>query len=206
MVSEFTCPIGGETFKQNQTSSGFQAGAMLDFKPYGAIHAPWPLPTCPINGFVMFKNNFTSEELELLKPLIEESIYKQSSQHFRAFLMMQKLNAPLQQQFNMLLQAVWGGGLLYIPKAHELVSSLLANQTLDEKRKVNFNLLKIEFERRQSKFVEAQNSLNELEGKHPDVLKTPIFGCQKQLIEQKNPNPSPIPNQHYKCGGFSPAG
>ena len=70
---EFTCPIGGEEFRQKMAGSGTSFGQFFDFRPYGPIESPWPLPVCPGNGFVMFKREFSDAELARLSGFVGNS-------------------------------------------------------------------------------------------------------------------------------------
>ena len=63
LMTEYTCPIGGEKFKTH-----------------------FILPQCPTNKFVMFKREFTKEELEKYEKIINskeyKSIPKNPSEHY----------------------------------------------------------------------------------------------------------------------------
>ena len=63
LITEYTCPIGGEKFKTH-----------------------FILPQCPTNKFVMFKNEFTKEELQKYEKIINskeyKSIPKNPSEHY----------------------------------------------------------------------------------------------------------------------------
>ena len=61
---EHTCPIGGEKFTLDMLMSGVSVDVKTDLEPLGAIMAPTPIPICPSNQFVMFKNDFTQQELD----------------------------------------------------------------------------------------------------------------------------------------------
>ncbi len=206
MEHQYTCPIGGETFKQTMASSGTSYGAMLDFKPYGPIAAPWPLAVCPSNGFVMYKHDFTEQELALLQPLIEEASYRSASPHYRAYRMMKAINAPIKQQFNMLLGSTWRGTNEYRQEALGVVQLLLLDSAISMKERINFSLLKIEFERRLGLFDQSMQTLTEFEvmKTDPEVIPVLIIACQRDLISKKNASPSPIPNERIKCGDFAP--
>src|SRR5262245_6172517 len=67
---EMECPYDGTRFTATLQASGTSAGMRLDFRPVGAIASPSPLAVCPTNGFVFFKDKFSSDELEKLRPLV----------------------------------------------------------------------------------------------------------------------------------------
>jgi hypothetical protein len=63
---EMTCPIGGESFKVTTIgSSGTMFDRSLDLKPIGLTAVSWPLVKCPSNGFVMYQQKFSDDELAL---------------------------------------------------------------------------------------------------------------------------------------------
>ncbi len=75
---EFTCPIGGEKFTADVVGSHTQFGMRLDLRPIGAMLAPIPLPVCPGNGFVMFKRQFTPEEIKAIETIVITEEYRQA--------------------------------------------------------------------------------------------------------------------------------
>lgn len=86
--SEKTCPYDGTKFRFIGQGSGTSFGQQLDLKPVGAIESPWPIAVCPTNGFVFFKDEFNSAELERLKPLILSAEYqatKEETPYYRAY-------------------------------------------------------------------------------------------------------------------------
>ena len=110
--STFTCPIGGEKFEGMVVLSGYQAGQRLDFRPYGAIVAPAPLPKCPGNGFVMYKDEFSEEELAKLGPIVASKEYqamqKQHRTYFLAAYLEEKMGEATERSFaSRYLRASW---------------------------------------------------------------------------------------------------
>jgi TPR repeat protein len=107
----FTCPIGGETFSSLAQLSGYQAGSFLDFKPYGRLAAPSPLPRCPSNGMVMYKNKFTQEELARLEEYVLSEEYqnlrKVHTNYYLVSRLKKYLGAPQNEIPFTLLQATW---------------------------------------------------------------------------------------------------
>jgi hypothetical protein len=210
MVENFVCPLGGESFKQTMAGSGYQAGVMLDLKPYGPIAAPWPLPVCPGNGFVIYKRDFAPDDLEKLKSLIGTPQYPLASPpHYRAYLMMKHLGQPPKQQFGLLLRATWrtyGPDNLYAKEALDLVTSLLQDTSLEARERLSFTLLKGELQRRLGLFTDSKNTFDALSAPDSqlDAFSRSIVSCQLDLNKANNRNPSPVPNEHYKCGSFAP--
>ena len=77
-TKEVVCPLGGEKFQTTVDMSGTRFGMQLDLKPLGPIAAPWRLPVCPGNHFVVYKDteDFTDDEIRHLESAPErESIH-----------------------------------------------------------------------------------------------------------------------------------
>src|SRR5262245_12112417 len=77
---EVTCPIGGQTLKTKAVAIYRQTGMRLDSKPLGSLVAPMPYPVCPENGFVMYKDEFSEDELATLRPIVLSETYRQARQ------------------------------------------------------------------------------------------------------------------------------
>lgn len=92
---EFTCPIGGEKFTAEVVNSHTQFGMRLDLRPVGAMLAPIPLPVCPGNGFVMFKNDFTPEDIKALEPIVLSDDYRQARKQHTDYYMVAFMRAKL---------------------------------------------------------------------------------------------------------------
>ena len=107
---ELECPIGGEKFKTNLAASGSIFGTYLDFRPFGAIATPFPLARCPGNGFVMFKESFTPDELKTLEAFVASPAYqglRPETNYYLASRLLAVLDAPPQQIAQALVRASW---------------------------------------------------------------------------------------------------
>ena len=56
--------------------SGTSEGRYLDLAHFGAVIDPRPLPTCPKDGFVVFKEQFTAEEQDRLRAIVASKEYQ----------------------------------------------------------------------------------------------------------------------------------
>ena len=105
---KMTCPVGGERFTHVATGSYSTWGARPDGKPYGSWTFPSPLPQCPKNGLVLFKE-FTAPEVAKLRPLIASPEYRAMVQrdtpYYRASWLARTV-APAEATW-LLLQAAW---------------------------------------------------------------------------------------------------
>ena len=61
--ADAVCPVGGEKFKYTSTGSWSTWGERPDGKPYGSWIFPSPLPECPGNKLVMYRE-FSPVEIE----------------------------------------------------------------------------------------------------------------------------------------------
>ena len=67
----YKCPIGGEEFQYSKILSTTTWDMRLDGKPIGMISYRIKLKKCQTNGFIDFKDNYSKNELEKLKTMIE---------------------------------------------------------------------------------------------------------------------------------------
>lgn len=105
------CAIGGESFTHTETASYSTWGARPDGKPYGSWIFPMPLPVCPGNGLVMYRE-FDKAELETLKALVVSPDYKalvadRETPYFRAAWLESRLKPGSEDQPWILLRATW---------------------------------------------------------------------------------------------------
>jgi hypothetical protein len=98
LTKTFTCPLTGTTFEAKVEGSGTVFCQRLDLKPVGAISAPAPVPECPDDGFVLYRDPFSRRELKRLRPWIQsdhyQAVLRQESTHFRMAEMMKRLDQP----------------------------------------------------------------------------------------------------------------
>lgn len=110
---EMTCPYDGVKFIYSAQMSGTTFDRQLDGMLSGAIESPWPLASCPTNGFVFLKQKYADDELEKLRPLIlsaEFQSIKEETPYYRAAWIMQRTDASHQDVSGFLLQATWEAG------------------------------------------------------------------------------------------------
>ena len=106
-----TCPIDGQPFKTIMVGSYFQSGMRLDFKPIGALVTPYPYPVCPGNGFVMYQNMFSDEELNAIRPIVLSDEYRrlraENTDYFMIAYVKQRMGANQYDLGNTYLRASW---------------------------------------------------------------------------------------------------
>lgn len=109
--AEFTCPIGGEVFTTQVVGSYTRLGMRLDLKPLGALVAPLPVPVCPGNGFVMYKDEFSDEELAKLTPIVESDAYQEArtlhTDYYMLAFLLEELEMEALDLAHIYLKATW---------------------------------------------------------------------------------------------------
>lgn len=107
---KIACPVGGKEFEFLPQGRSPAAGERPDGKPYSAAPAPAPLPECPDNGLVLFKE-YTAQEAAKLEPLIASDAYKAlvkaDTTYYRAQWLMREMGLEPKDYLFVLLQAAW---------------------------------------------------------------------------------------------------
>lgn len=107
---KFDCPIGGKKFRAKVVASNITFGQRPDGKPYSPLPV-YPIVECPDNGFLLFDEEFSDEELAVLAEAVASSEFQQmrlsDTQHFRAAWLQKKAGRDAVSQISSLLQASW---------------------------------------------------------------------------------------------------
>ncbi|PIE00154.1 MAG: hypothetical protein CSA81_14025 [Acidobacteria bacterium] len=203
-TDEYTCPIGGEKFTATVPASGTSYGTRTDLKPYGAIEAPWTIPQCPTNKFVMFKKEFTPEELETFKNIIESDEYKAipkgSSEYYYLAKLFEGSKASHEKIAWAYLKASWemSGKEVLQSALDNFKKSLTEIKDSDSKaqeKKITHNMLIGELNRLLGNFSEAKAQFEKLKSdkNYSDnkfILK--VINLELKLIDEKNTRPQRI--------------
>src|SRR5262245_42254341 len=108
---EVACPVGGETFKAHLPASETQFRQQLDLKQTGEIASPWPLARCPGNGFVIYKESFSGEEIARIAAYVASAEYQAmratETNYFLAAALRSRFGDPPATIAMTLLQATW---------------------------------------------------------------------------------------------------
>lgn len=108
---KMSCAVGGEAFTHTATASYSTWGSRPDGKPYGSWTFPMPLPVCPGNGLVMYRD-FEKAEIALLTGLVASPEYRalvaaRETPYFRAAWLESRLAPGSEDAPWILLQATW---------------------------------------------------------------------------------------------------
>lgn len=124
-VREFTCPIGGKSFRQDVGYPGFPLITLPDGSWLGDTEIGAQIPVCPDNGLVMIPElkasedsgsnslsytDYTAEERAQLPGLIANTDYialKADGPYAQAWWLATKLNRPAEDRFFMLQRSTW---------------------------------------------------------------------------------------------------
>jgi hypothetical protein len=107
-IRQIECAVGGEEFNFTDTMSSSSFGQRPDGKPYS--NWDYPLPVCPGNGLVMYRD-FTAEELARLPDLIATPAYAElrtlAQPYYSAAYIERTLTPESPGAIWLLLQASW---------------------------------------------------------------------------------------------------
>jgi len=198
------CPIDGEKFEAYLSLSYTIAGRYLDLKPYGAVAAPQPVAKCPTSGFLIWKDNFSEEELARLSDFLQTETWRKLKEHHTDYYLIAKLQehvdySPSHVRFT-LLQATWEAKSqyqyrLYATEALKAYESALTEQYTESVRRLTDQFVAGELERRLRRFGHAQIRFTSLENDsdvEPSRFQA-ILNLQLKLIHSKDSRPHKIP-------------
>ncbi len=107
---KFVCPIGGEKFTADVVMSYTSFGQRPDGKRYSTL-PNYPIIECPKNGFLLFDENFTDEELDALRVAVQSDEYQRmrttDTPHFRAYWLKEKAGRGALEKISSIIQAGW---------------------------------------------------------------------------------------------------
>jgi len=212
------CPFTGTKFDTTVAASGYSACRRLDLKPIGAIAAPPPVPLCPDDGFVVYKEEFSPTEISTLREWIESDEFRRAaseeSPYFRVALTRERLGDPADAIAWAYLQASWEVEsdseryVRYVTRALEKFEVVL--ESLDagapgsdaHESHTATTIVSAELLRRLGRFEEAGRRLARIE--HGDALdpdRAAIVRYEAALIESGDSGRhySPIEEEEEEC-------
>lgn len=185
---EITCPVDGEKFKFKKSKIQRRFTTMLDGQHYGVLISPEPVPKCPKDGFVVFRNDFSDKELRIIKQYVDSQEYRDDSltetHYWLAYKIQEKISAP---EIRFLQYATWEAYNLIDPEkyskyANELIKAI--DKMEDPSNEDIF--LKGELYRRLGNFKKSDEIFNALKSKaNGDLLLLKKIEQEKGLIEEK---------------------
>jgi uncharacterized protein (DUF2225 family) len=202
---EVICPLCNTKFQTGLQMSGTTFGQRLDLKPVGPIAAPWPLPVCPKDHFVVFKEDFSEQEKESLRGFVNSKAYQDQGKDTPYYFLLAKIYEFLgEDNFKIAytyLKASWQADKNTDQEKRCLEASfdhliyLLSTSTEKDTKWENAELLSGEIERRLGRFDEAGKRFQSLSNQ-PEFktkLYAKIIKLQIELIEKKDTLPHEVP-------------
>jgi hypothetical protein len=203
-ATPMTCPIDGEKFEAFLSHSHTIAGRYLDLKPYGAVAAPQPVAKCPTSGFLIWKDNFSEEELARLRDFLKTDTWNKLKEHHTDYYLIAKLQEHVGYSQSdvkfTLLQATWEAKSkhryrLYAAEALKAYEAALQDESSEPVGRLSNQFIAGELERRLRRFGHAQIRFTSLENDsavEPSRFQA-ILDLQLKLIHAKNSRPYKIP-------------
>jgi uncharacterized protein (DUF2225 family) len=195
---DFTCPICQTKFKAEVDISGTSFGQRLDLKPVGCIAAPTSIPVCPKCHFVLYKDDFSKEELEECRQVVDTAEYKRHSGRASYFLL-----GVIWEQFKkdafstgtVFLKASWQEESLSenlrddLERCIKYYDIFLQDATERSDNRQTAQLLRGEALRRLGRFDEAKSHFNEIQGeaefqnnRYSNIIKFQLSLCDLKDI------------------------
>lgn len=174
MKVDHVCPVGGERFSAQEMGSGTAFGHFLDGRLHGAIQSPWPLVSCPGNGFVIYKRDYSADEIKRLTAVVESDDYQRMRGRETSYWLLARLleaaDAPPQERAGALQRATWQASPAQYPAYVQAAATAFARQCPDaadpaarDEAWLYCQMLLGEWERRLSRFDSARTRFQRLQ-------------------------------------------
>jgi len=200
------CPIDGKEFGYEPAPATPIRGRYLDMKPVAAYPTPWPLPQCPGNGFVVYKQGgFSAEELARLAPFVASDRYRAmlgtDTNYYLAATLRRKAGDPAYDVAWTLAEATWqadGDPARYKRYAEEALAtfnSLPEGRALPRRQNVLREMMSGELERRLGLFEAAEKRFRRVrdEAEFATSQLQQVIDLQLRLIRRRDTGSHRIP-------------
>ena len=172
MIEQMTCPIDGEVFTAIVGVNAAYLGQRLDTRRLGAAIEPIPLPVCPTTGFVVYRRDFTPEQLALAKEIVDSTDFRRQvrtgNEYTVAAYLAEQLGEPRMAIAHFWLEASWlfesdpVRNHEYLTRAYDWYTLALEEVGSDQEKFWQVQALRVELLRRLGRFDEARALLTEL--------------------------------------------
>jgi hypothetical protein len=180
VARKMTCPIGGQAFVYQQPVSSAALGMRPDGKPYGPAAAPAPLPECPGNGLVFYKD-YTDDEVKTLEPVVASEDYqalrKTDTQYYRAYWLMRQMGVGPEDYLWALLQASWQA------EGKPELRARYLTELAAESAKVPPNPTDIDWIGMEGRAIDALRELGRFDEAEARLAKVPLAGLDVKVPE-----------------------
>jgi hypothetical protein len=193
------CPIDGKPFNYDPPLSEPLRGRDLDMRPVAGYRTPWPLPKCPENGFIVYKNGgYSADEIAKLRTFVAseryQSMLKIHTGYYLAAVLRREAGDPVYDVAWSLAEATWEVAddparyKAYAEEALATFNSLPDGSRLDRRQNVLREMMSGELERRLEMFDAAEMRFrrirDEAEFAAPQLQH--VIEFQLRLIKQKD--------------------
>lgn len=203
-LDEMTCPVDGEVFTAIVGANAESQGQRLDTRRLGAVVEPIPLPVCPTTGFVIYRRDFTPEQIALAQELVDSTEFRYQvrtgNEYTVAAWLAERLGEPRIAIAHFYLEASWlfetdaVRNPEYLTLAYDWYTAALEDLGGDQEKWWQVQALRVELLRRLQRFQEAQALLREL-----PITSLPtghmlkrVLVQQQMLIQRGNFQPKPM--------------
>jgi hypothetical protein len=182
-----TCPVGGGSFVYRPAPPASVSGERPDGKPYTKGVVPPPLPECPANGLVLYKD-YNSDEVAKLEPIVASDAYqalrKDDVQYYRAYWLMKAMGLGPEDYLWVLLQASWQADDRPELRARYLVELAEASAKVPP-RPDDLNWIGME-----GRAIDALREIGKFDEAEARLAKVPLKGLDVAAPEPLDPSPA----------------
>ncbi|MBC2776234.1 hypothetical protein [Parasphingopyxis marina] len=202
----FVCPIGGEEFTAAVVGSNTTFGSRPDGRPYSPLPV-YPITECPGNGFLIFQDEWTDEELAILEAAVETREYQQmraeETPYYRLWWLAGQVDAPAHILARHLMVASWetDGNIARKTRYQQAFADAVAS--LDRTAETgNWFWLSLraanarrelgQFEAAETEFAAVEQSLPAISEEREREYTVEFLTVQRQLIAEGNAASEPV--------------
>jgi hypothetical protein len=205
------CPLDGTHFRATIDTSGYSSSRQLDLKQLGPIHDPSLLAECPTDHFVLYKQEFTPQEIASLRALVATPDYQAAAAagdttYYLLAKIYEHLGKGDQQVAFVYLRASWQAEATparygeYANQSLKHFTAWLSTSPTHDEDWATAELVSGELERRLGKLDAAKARFTALRGatELQDDTSAAIVKYELELIAAKDQAPHPAPKPGLK--------
>lgn len=202
---DYTCPLCHTTFKASSYVSNSRLGMRLDLKPVGQIAAPWSFPKCPKCHFIVYDQELSDKDQELLQKFVNSKDYKDIAGDNASYFLLARLYETVGMDnyeiAHAYLKASWQVDKDRVKSGKYLEASLAKFQSFLSSRNKGISsqyimaeMLSGEIERRLGKFDQALSRFSRIQksSEFSGGNVTAIIEHQLELIAARDAEPHEI--------------
>lgn len=201
-----TCPIDGKRFQYQTAPASVYRELYLDMKPVDPSISSWPLPKCPDNGFVMYKDKFSESKIRKFRKFVISEPYRSLTNthgtHYLAAVLMKRVEEPPYDVAWSLVRASWEAAndparyQQYAEEALAAYEALPEGRLLPRRERVVREMMSGELERRLRRFDAAKKRFSGIrdEAEFTTPVLQRVIQLQLKLVSAKDSGIHRMPN------------